>query len=88
MQTSTGMGGTLYGMKKTTVYLDPDVDRALARLAAERHMSKAELIRAALRRAVEETQPPLVTAIGVGEGPGDVAADIDRHLVETNFGDQ
>lgn len=27
-----------------------------------------------------------VTAIGVGQGPGDVAADIDRHLGETGFG--
>lgn len=81
------MGGTIYGMKKTTVYLEPDLDRALNRLAASTGLSKSEVIRMALRKAVEEAPRPVVTAIGVGEGPGDVAGDVDRHLTETKFGE-
>ncbi len=80
------MAGTIYGMRKTTVYLDADVDRALARVAAARGISKAELIRQALRRLIADIEPPQIGAIGVGEGPGDVASDVDRHLTETGFG--
>ncbi len=80
------MGGTLYGMKKTTVYLEAEVDRALDRLARSQGISKAEAIRRALQAAVRGVDRPRITAIGVGEGPGDVAADVDRHLRETGFG--
>lgn len=83
-----GMGGTLYGMKKTTVYLEPETDRALAHLAAERGITKAEAIRQALRAAVQGITRPRIGAIGVGAGPGHVADDVDRHLAETGFGTQ
>jgi predicted transcriptional regulator len=73
-------------MKKTSLYLEPELDEALARLAAERGVTKAEAIRDALRTAVGGVQRPRVTAIGIAEGPGDVAGDIDRHLRETGFG--
>lgn len=75
-------------MKKTTLYLEPDVDRALARLAEERGVTKAEVIRAALRQAARDVERPRITAIGVGHGPGDVADDVDRHLAETGFGER
>lgn len=75
-------------MKKTSVYLDPELDRALARFAASRGLTKAEAIRRALADAVAGAPQPRVTAIGVGEGPGDVADDVDRHLAETGFGDE
>ena len=74
-------------MKKTSVYLEPELDRALERLAAHDGITKAEAIRRALRRETARVSRPRVRAIGVGEGPGDVAADIDRHLRETGFGD-
>jgi predicted transcriptional regulator len=74
-------------MKKTSIYLDPDLDRALARLASAEGITKAEAIRRALARAVAEAPRPRISAIGVGEGPGDVADDVDRHLAETGFGD-
>ncbi|MDQ3895009.1 MAG: ribbon-helix-helix domain-containing protein [Actinomycetota bacterium] len=74
-------------MKKTSIYLEPDLDRALARLAAERGISKAEAIRRALAEAVAGGRRPRITAIGVGEGPGGVADDADRHLAETRFGE-
>lgn len=78
--------GTIYGMHKTTIYLDPELDRALARLAAARRVSKAEVIRSALRDVASAAERPRITAIGVAHGPGGVASDIDRHLAETGFG--
>lgn len=79
-------GGTLPWMKKTSLYLEPELDDALRRLADERGVTKAEVIRQALRAAVPGVRRPRVTAIGVAEGPGDVAGDVDRHLRETGFG--
>ena len=73
-------------MKKTTLYLEPELDRALARLAAEQGVSKAEAIRSALRHAASRVERPRIRAIGVAQGPGDVADDVDRHLTETGFG--
>lgn len=73
-------------MRKTTVYLEPELDRALARLAAWDGISKAEVIRRALREATREVKRPRMRAIRVGRGPGDVADDVDRHLAETGFG--
>lgn len=73
-------------MRKTSVYLEPDLDRALDRLADAEGVTKAEVIRRALRRAVASMDRPRVTAIGVGEGPGDVSQDVDRHLEESGFG--
>lgn len=73
-------------MKKTTVYLEPELDHALGRLAAKRHVSKAEVIRAALRDAAMHVERPRITAIGLAHGPGDVADNVDRHLAETSFG--
>jgi predicted transcriptional regulator len=74
-------------VKKTSVYLEPELDRALARLAAQRGITKAELIRRTLADATKEGRRPRITAIGVGVGPGDVSADVDRHLAETGFGE-
>ena len=67
-------------MKKTSLYLEPELDRALGQLAAQEGVSKAEAIRAALRKAVADVHRPRITAIGVGEGPGDVADNVDRYL--------
>ena len=73
-------------MKKTTVYLELELDHALGRLAAKRHVSKAEVIRTALRDAARQSERPRITAIGLARGPGDVADDVDRHLADTDFG--
>lgn len=80
------MGGTLCRVKKTSVYLEPELDRALARHAAAQGISKAEALRRAVAAAVATTSRPRITAIGVGAGPGDVAGNIDRHLAESGFG--
>ncbi len=73
-------------MKKTSLYLEPELDRALARRAAEAGITKADAIRRALAQFVSDSSPPRITAIAVGAGPGDVADDVDRHLAETHFG--
>lgn len=73
-------------MKKTSLYLEPELDRALARVAAVEGRSKADLIREALAARVEGSSRPRITAIGVGSGPGDVADNVDRYLDETDFG--
>jgi hypothetical protein len=72
-------------VKKTSIYLEPELDRALARQAASTGVTKAQLIRETLRRAI--APQPRITAIGVGEGPGDVADNVDRYLLETGFGE-
>ncbi len=73
-------------MKKTSIYLEPDLDSALERLAARRGITKAEAIRQALRREARNAPRPRISAIGLGAGPRDVADDVDRHLEETGFG--
>ncbi len=73
-------------MKKTSLYLEPEVDAALAGIARRRGITKAELIRQSLRDVAAAEQRPRLTAIGVGRGPGDVASDVDKHLTETDFG--
>lgn len=66
-------------MKKTSVHLDPAVDSALARRAAAEGITKAELIRRALVEAARPAGRPKPSK-GVFEGPGDVAANVDRYL--------
>jgi predicted transcriptional regulator len=73
-------------VKKTSLYLDPDVDRALDRLAAAEGITKAEIVRRALEREVQRAPRPRIRAIGVGAGPGDVADNVDDHLRQTGFG--
>jgi hypothetical protein len=74
-------------MKKTSIYLEPELDRAVALWAESQGVSKAEAIRRALRAAVEGVRRPGLTAIGIGRGPGDGAGDVDGHLAETGFGE-
>ena len=73
-------------MKKTSIYLDHELDRALARLAASQGITKAEVIRRALASAVDGQPRPRITAIGVVDGPGDVVENMDRYLAE-GFGE-
>jgi hypothetical protein len=73
-------------VKKTSIYLDPETDRALSHLAKAEGITKAALVRRTLQLAVAQAPRPRIRAIGVGSGPGDVAEDVDRHLEETGFG--
>jgi len=73
-------------MKKTSIYLEDQLDEALALRAAEEGITKAEFIRRTLTGAVGRPSRPR-PSVGVFDGPDDLAGDADRHLAETGFGD-
>jgi hypothetical protein len=78
---------TLYRVKKTSIYLEPELDRALTRYASARGISKAEAIRRAISEIVGKTRRPRLRAIGViRSGASDVSSNVDRYLAETGFG--
>ncbi len=56
--------GTLYGVTKTTVYLDPDTVLALRQMAETQRRSQAELIRDALDAYTRKTKRPKIPGIG------------------------
>ena len=75
-------------MKKTSIYLDPDLDDALARRAADEGLTKAEFIRRTLAGAL--SRPPRVKPEAVAlvkDGKSGVAAEIDAYLAATGFGE-
>lgn len=72
-------------MKKTSLYIDPEVDRALDRRAAAEGISKAEFVRRVLAASVAERPRP--RARGVFEGPRDLGSNAEQHLAETGFGE-
>jgi Ribbon-helix-helix protein, copG family len=72
-------------MKKMSIYVDPEVDRALTRRAALEGRTKASLIRVALAEAAGIRPRP--RAVGVFSGPGDLARNVDKYLAETGFGE-
>jgi hypothetical protein len=74
-------------MKKTSIYLDPAVDRALDRRAATEGTTKAALIRAALADAAAASARVKPRGCGVFEGPGDLSANVDYYLAQTGFGE-
>ncbi|MCP9487907.1 MAG: ribbon-helix-helix domain-containing protein [Gaiellaceae bacterium MAG52_C11] len=67
-------------VKKTSIYLEPELDAAIKHRAEVLGISKAEAIRRAVAREVGVRKQPRITAIGVGEGPGDVADNHDAYL--------
>lgn len=76
-------------MKKTSVYLDPDIDERLAQRAAEEGMTKAEFIRRTLAGAVAKPARPKPQGIGIIKGgPTWWSSDVRRALTETGFGER
>lgn len=51
---STAMCGTMYGMRRTTIYLPDNLKEALERTAAAEGRSEAEVVRSALATATAE----------------------------------
>jgi hypothetical protein len=51
-------------LKKTSIYLDEELDAALARRAAEEGITKAEFIRRTLAAVVQRPQRPRPQAVG------------------------
>lgn len=74
-------------MKKTSVYLDPDVDRALARRAKSEGITKAEFVRRVLAEAASGRRRAR-PSVGLFDGPEDLGAATDRHLADTGFGER
>jgi Ribbon-helix-helix protein, copG family len=74
-------------MKKTSIYIEPDVDVALARRAAAEGTTKAEIIRQALRDAAGRSLRVKPRARGVFKGPADLGSRADAHLAESGFGE-
>lgn len=74
-------------MKKTSIYIESEVDVALARRAAAEGTTKAELIRQALREAASGALRVKPRARGVFKGPADLATRTDEHLAESDFGE-
>jgi len=74
-------------MKKTSIYIEAEVDMALARRAVAEGTTKAELIRAALRDAAGASLRVKPRGAGVFTGPADLAARTDEHLAQTGFGE-
>ena len=72
----------MYGMVKTTVYLPDDLKAALARVARERAVSEAELIREALSEKVssETAERPRVALFAQGLGDVTTAERVDELL--------
>jgi hypothetical protein len=75
-------------MKKTSLYIDDSIDRALAVRAAEQGVTKAELIRSTLGAVVStplRVKPKAVALVKDGK-PG-IARDVDSYLDATGFGE-
>jgi hypothetical protein len=78
-------GIVVRAMKKTSIYLDPAVDRALLRRATAEGTTKAALIRAALAAAAAPAKRAKPLGCGVFAGPGDLSTNVEKYL--TGFGE-
>ncbi len=74
-------------MKKTSIYIEPDVDVALSRRAAAEGTTKAELIRRALREAAGQSLRVKPRARAVFTGPPDLSVRTDEYLADSAFGE-
>ncbi len=67
-------------MKKTSIYINPEVDRALSRRAAAEGTTKAALIREALADAAAPMMRVKPWGAGVFAGPGDLSTNVEKYL--------
>jgi len=76
------MYGTMYGMKKTTIYLPDELKAALERAALAEGRSEAELIREALREKIAAVSPvrPTIPLTSSGLGDPNLAERVDELL--------
>jgi hypothetical protein len=73
-------------LKKTSIYLEQDLDERLARRAAEEGITKAELIRRTLAAAVQPPRRPKPSVGVFDSGKGDLSANVGEHLRTAGFG--
>lgn len=71
-------GGTIRGMDKTTIYLPTDLKSAIKRVARQRGVSEAEVIRDSIRDAVGDDRPRPRGGLFASRAP--VAREADEHL--------
>ena len=71
-------------MEKTTVYLPPELKAAIKRVASERGLSEAEVIRESLRSAVGSQRPAPRGGLFASGAP--IARQADQHLA--GFGER
>lgn len=75
-------------MKRTTIYLDPEIEIQLQLEAMQRKRPMAEIIREALREYLEKRPKKLPPGAGEFEsGRSDTAERVDDALVESGFGE-
>jgi ribbon-helix-helix CopG family protein len=79
-------------MQRTQIYLEPDLAQSLDRLARQRGTSRADLIRVAARRLVnEESEEPfgsILSLAGIGQdkdGATDVSQRHDAYLADAEL---
>lgn len=75
-------------MKRTTIYLEPELEVLLEKEMRRRRQPMAALVREALRAYLVspgETGPPGAGAFASGRA--DTAADVDASLRDTSFGE-
>jgi hypothetical protein len=70
-------------VKKTSLYIEPEVDAALTRLAEAEGVSKAEVIRRSLRETANGAPAPRIVGIGVMKDlPSDLGSNVDYYLAQ------
>jgi hypothetical protein len=79
-RTGTGRYGIMYGMEKTTVYLTPELRRALRETARRRRVSEAELIRQGVAAVTAEEPAPRPRVPLFESGDPTLAARVDELL--------
>jgi hypothetical protein len=80
------MYGTMYGMRKTTIYLPEDLKAALERAASAQGTSEAEVIRCALVAATRQPAYPKPRLPLFDSGDPTLAERVDETLA-AGFGE-
>ena len=78
--------GTMYGMRRTTIYLPDDLKAALERTAASRGISEAEVVRGALAAATADQAHPRPQVPLFDSGDPMLAERVDEELA-AGFGE-
>ena len=78
--------GTMYGMRRTTIYLPDELKLALERTAAAQGTSEAEVVRHALIAATAESSTPKLRIPLFDSGDATLAERVDDELA-AGFGE-
>ncbi len=81
------MYGTIYAMKRTTLYLDAELEAMLQAETLRRGRPMAEIVREAVRAYLVESRPTAPPGAGeFASGFEDTAETAEEVLAATNFG--